>query len=52
MIGTVLALVVVVLGVAIIVRTVAEGVGGGAGLVLGALFVLAGAGRFLLARRL
>ncbi|HET9674513.1 MAG TPA: hypothetical protein VFP31_06835 [Gaiellaceae bacterium] len=52
MIGSVLALVVIVLGLAIIVRTVAEGVGGGAGLVLGTLFVVAGAGRLWLARRL
>ncbi len=52
MIGSVLALVVIVLGLVIIVRTVAEGVGGGAGLVLGTLFVVAGAGRLWLARRL
>jgi len=51
-IGSVLALVVIVLGLAIIVRTVAEGVGGGAGLVLGTLFIVAGAGRLWLARRL
>ena len=52
MIGSVLALVVIVLGLAIIVRSLAEGVGGGAGLVLGTLFVVAGAGRLWLARRL
>ena len=46
----VLAVVVLVLGVAIIVRTVAEGVGGGAGLVVGALLVLAGSGRLYLMR--
>jgi hypothetical protein len=51
-IGSVLALVVIVLGLVIIFRTVAEGVGGGAGLVLGTLFVVAGAGRLWLARRL
>jgi hypothetical protein len=51
-IGSVLALVVIVLGLAIIVRSLAEGVGGGAGLVLGTLFVVAGAGRLWLARRL
>jgi hypothetical protein len=50
-IGNLLAGVVMLLGIAIIVRTVAEGVGGGAGVVLGALFVLAGAGRLYLARR-
>lgn len=51
MISVVLAAVVVLLGLVIIGRTLAEGVGGGAGLVLGALFVLAGAGRLYLARR-
>jgi hypothetical protein len=50
-ISVVLAAVVVVLGLVIIGRTLAEGVGGGMGLVLGALFVLAGAGRLYLARR-
>lgn len=51
MISIVLAVLVVLLGLAMIVRTIAEGVGGGAGLVLGALFVLAGSGRLYLARR-
>lgn len=51
MISVVLAAVVVLLGLVIIGRTLAEGVGGGMGLVLGALFVLAGAGRLYLARR-
>jgi hypothetical protein len=32
----------VLLGIAILVRTAAEGVGGGLGLLLGALFVVAG----------
>jgi hypothetical protein len=41
----------VVLGVAIIVRTFAEGIGGGLGLLIGALFILAGAGRLYLQRR-
>jgi hypothetical protein len=50
-ISVVLAAVVVLLGLVIIGRTLAEGVGGGMGLVLGALFVLAGAGRLYLARR-
>jgi hypothetical protein len=50
-ISVVLAAVVVVLGLVIIGRTLAEGVGGGMGLVLGVLFVLAGAGRLYLARR-
>ena len=51
MISVVLAAVVVLLGLVIIARTLAEGVGGGMGLVLGALFVVAGAGRLYLARR-
>jgi hypothetical protein len=50
-ISVVLAAVVVLLGLVIIGRTLAEGVGGGSGLVLGALFVLAGVGRLYLARR-
>jgi hypothetical protein len=40
----------VALGVAIIVRTIAAGVGGGLGLLIGALFVLAGGLRFYLGR--
>lgn len=51
MISLVLAAVVVLLGLVIIGRSLAEGVGGGMGLVLGALFVVAGAGRLYLARR-
>jgi hypothetical protein len=35
----------------VIVRTVAAGVGGGLGLLLGTLFVVAGAGRLYLARK-
>jgi hypothetical protein len=50
-ISVVLAAVVVLLGLVIIGRTLAEGVGGGMGLVLGALFVVAGVGRLYLARR-
>jgi hypothetical protein len=41
----------VVLGVAIIVRTIAVGVGGGLGLLIGALFILAGGLRVYLQRR-
>lgn len=41
----VLAAILVVLGVAVVARTLAEGVGGGLGLVLGALLVAAGAAR-------
>ena len=42
--------VLVVLGVAIIVRTLVAGVGGGLGLLLGALLVLAGGLRLYLQR--
>lgn len=41
----------VLLGAAIIVRTIAEGVGGGVGLLIGALFVLAGGARLYLHRQ-
>lgn len=40
----------IVLGVIVIVRTVAEGVGGGLGLLLGGLLVLAGALRLYVSR--
>jgi hypothetical protein len=42
----------IVLGLAVIARTVAAGVGGGLGLLLGGLLVLAGGLRLYLARRL
>jgi hypothetical protein len=41
----------VVLGIAIIVRTVAAGVGGGLGLLIGALFIVAGGLRLYLHRQ-
>ncbi len=47
----VLAIVLVVLGVAVVARTFAAGVGGGLGLLVGALLIAAGAGRLWLARR-
>ena len=47
----ILALLLVALGGAIVVRTVAAGVGGGFGLFLGVLLVAAGAGRLYLLRR-
>jgi hypothetical protein len=47
-----LPLLVIALGVAVIVRTLAAGIGGGLGLLLGALFIVAGVGRLYLARRL
>jgi hypothetical protein len=48
----VLAVIMVVLGIAIIVRTIALGVGGGLGFVFGALLLLAGFLRFYLASRM
>jgi ascorbate-specific PTS system EIIC-type component UlaA len=44
-IALVLSGLIVALGVAILVRTAVEGVGGGLGFLIGALFILAGAGR-------
>ena len=46
-----LPLLVVALGVAVVVRTLALGVGGGLGLVLGGLLIAAGAARLYLTRR-
>jgi hypothetical protein len=48
MIALVFSGLLVVLGLAIIVRTLAAGVGGGLGLVIGVLFVLAGGLRIYL----
>lgn len=45
-----LAVVVVILGVAVVARTVAAGVGGGLGLLLGGLMILGGALRIYLLR--
>ena len=45
-----ISVVLVLLGVAIIIRTIAAGVGGGLGLVIGALFILAGGLRVYLQR--
>ena len=45
-----LSVLLVVLGLGVIARTLAEGVGGGVGLALGALLVAAGIGRLLLGR--
>jgi hypothetical protein len=44
-----LSILLVVLGLAVIVRTLAAGVGGGLGLLLGGMLVAAGALRFYLA---
>jgi hypothetical protein len=41
----------VVLGAAIIVRTLMGGIGGGLGLLIGALFILAGGARLYLQRQ-
>ncbi len=48
----VLAWLMVILGLVVIARTVAAGVGGGLGLLLGALLVLGGAMRLYLQRSL
>ena len=48
----VLAWLMIVLGLVVIVRTVAAGVGGGLGLLLGSLLVLGGAMRLYLQRSL
>jgi hypothetical protein len=48
--GRLLPWVVVVLGIALVVRTIAAGVGGGLGIVIGALLILAGALRLYLSR--
>ena len=48
MLGRVLPWVVIALGIALVVRTIAAGVGGGLGIVIGALLILAGALRLYL----
>jgi hypothetical protein len=48
--GRALAVLLIVLGLVVLVRTIIEGVGGGLGLLLGALLVLAGAIRLYLSR--
>jgi len=45
-----ISLMLVVLGVVVIARTIAAGVGGGLGLLVGGLFIAAGVGRLVLAR--
>jgi hypothetical protein len=51
--GSVLPALMVVIGIALIVRTLVAGVNGVAiGLVLGVLFIAAGAGRFYVERKL
>jgi hypothetical protein len=47
-----LAVLTILLGLAIVVRTMAGGVGGGLGIFLGALLILAGALRLYLSARL
>lgn len=51
MITTVLSGLLVVLGLAVIVRTLAEGVGGGLGILFGIMLVLAGGLRLYLQRQ-
>jgi hypothetical protein len=52
MLGRALAVLLIALGLVVLVRTVIEGVGGGLGLLLGALLILAGALRLYLSRQL
>ena len=49
--NSVLSLLLVALGAAVVVRTVAAGVGGGLGILLGGVLVLLGAARLYLGRR-
>lgn len=51
MITTVLSSLMIVLGIAVIIRTVTAGVGGGLGLLFGALLILAGGLRLYLQRQ-
>jgi hypothetical protein len=46
-----LSVLLIVLGAAVVVRTILAGVGGGLGLLLGVLLVAAGAGRLYLVRK-
>ena len=52
MLTRVLSVLMIALGIGILVRTVAAGVGGGLGILLGALLILAGALRLYLSRGL
>jgi hypothetical protein len=52
MVARVLAVLMILLGIGILIRTIAGGVGGGLGLLLGALLILAGVLRLYLSRRL
>jgi hypothetical protein len=52
MVARVLSVVMIALGIGILVRTVLAGVGGGLGILLGALLILAGALRLYLSRGL
>jgi hypothetical protein len=49
-VSRVLAVVLIALGLAVVVRTVLAGVGGGVGLLLGTMLVMAGAARLYLVR--
>jgi hypothetical protein len=51
MITYVLSGLLVVVGLVIVIQTLAAGIGGGLGLLIGALFILAGAARLYLQRQ-
>jgi len=52
MVARVLSVTLIVLGIGLIVRTIAGGVGGGLGLFLGALLIVAGVLRLYLSTRI
>ena len=52
MVARVLSVILIVLGIGLIVRTIAAGVGGGLGLFLGALLIVAGVLRLYLSSRI
>jgi len=52
MAARILAGLMIVLGVVVVARTIAAGIGGGIGLILGTLLILAGALRLYLSSRL
>jgi len=52
LLARVLAVLMIALGIVVVVRTIAAGVGGGLGIILGALLILAGALRLYLSASL
>jgi hypothetical protein len=52
MVARALSVILIVLGIGLIVRTIADGIGGGLGLFLGALLIVAGVLRLYLSTRI